>query len=77
MDSEQTERLVDSEQCERLLDSEQSLPNKEWHTFIDDERDQLQSDAGQYIYLNAGFRLKSSCIPPVDTVPRGGQIKML
>ena len=28
----------------------------------------------KYIHLEAGIRLRSPCIPPVNTVPRGGQI---
>ena len=28
----------------------------------------------KYIHLNAGIRLKLPCIPPVNTVPHGGQI---
>ena len=35
---------------------------------------QLQSNEANYIHLEA-IRLKSSCIPPVNTVPQGGHIE--
>ena len=40
----------------------------------DDDRSHPQSDTVNCSHLNAGFRLKSSCIPPANTVPHDGQI---
>ena len=45
--------------------------------FTDDEIYQLQTNEANYIDLNAGLWLKSLCIPPVNTVSNGGQIKNL
>ena len=36
----------------------------------------LQSNEANGIPLNAGIRLKSSCIPPINTVPHGGQVRV-
>ena len=45
------------------------------HTFTDNERYQLQSYRVNYIQLNSGIRLKSSCTPAVNTVPLDGRVK--
>ena len=45
--------------------------------FSGNERERLQLDEENYMHWNAGFRFRSLCIPPVDTVPRDGQIKDL
>ena len=43
----------------------------------DDEAYQLESDKADYIYLNAGIRLRWSFISPVNTVAHDGQIESL
>ena len=45
--------------------------------YIDDEQFQLQSNETNDIYLNGGIKIKSSCIPPVSSVPHGGQVQSL
>ena len=37
----------------------------------------IQCSKWNYIWLNAGFRLQSLCLPPVNTVPCGSQIEGL
>ena len=52
--------------------------NKQWRAFMDDERHQLQqSDEANCIHWNARIRLKSSCIPPINTGLHGGSIESL
>ena len=46
-------------------------------TVNNDERSQLESSEANSIHLNAGNRLRSSCIPPDNTVPHGGQTESL
>ena len=58
---------------QRMVNSEQKLQNKQWCTFTNDKRYQLQSN---YLRLNTES-LRSSCIPPVNTVPHGGHIESL
>ena len=61
----------------RLVEFEQTLQNKQQHTVTDDKKYQLQSSEANYTHLNAGFGLKSSSVPPVNTVPQVGQIESL
>ena len=64
----------DRENKQILADFEQNQ-NVWWHMFIDDERWLLQTEEANDICLKAGTRLKSWCIPPVNTAPHGGQIE--
>ena len=36
--------------------------------FVCDRRCQLQSNGANYVHLNAGIKIKSSCIPPVNII---------
>ena len=63
-----------SQRSERPIDSVQNVQSKYWRTFIDNDTYQLKQYCNHW---NAGIRLKSSCIPPVCTVPHGGQIESL
>ena len=47
------------------------------YTFLDDERYQLESNEANYMYLNAGTRLRSSFIPRVNTALAGGMTESL
>ena len=58
---------------EGLVDSTQYLQNKLQSLLTDDEKYWLQSNEASYTYLNAAISLRSLCIPPVSTVPHGGQ----
>ena len=60
---------------ERRVDSEQNRQNKPWHTLTGGERYELQSVETDYINFNAGSRVKSKYIPPVNTVLHGGRSK--
>ena len=46
-------------------------------TFTDGKIYQLQSSEQTYIHWNAGIKLKSSCILPIETVQHSGQIEGL
>ena len=66
------------QQSERLVDSgNKTLKNRFWCTFTGYEGYRLQSREANHIHINTGVRLRSSCIPPVSTVPCGGGIESL
>ena len=53
------------------------IENKQQRTVTNDERSKLLLNEGNYVRLNAGRRLKSSCIPPVNTAPHCDQTENL
>ena len=83
------EKAKAQQQCERLVNSEKKLSNKFWYTFSDGERCRLQLNQANFFHFRAGNKsghrafhlstqyhmvVRSSCIPPVNTVPHDGQI---
>ena len=64
-----TEKAKAQQQCERLVNSEQNFTIN-----CDGERCRLQLNQANFFHFRARNRLRSSCIPPVNTVPHGGQI---
>ena len=63
------EKAKAQQQCERLVNSEQNFTIN-----CDGERCQLQLNQANFFHFRARNRLRSSCIPPVNAVPHGGQI---
>ena len=63
------------EQSERVVNSEQNLHNKQWHTFIDGQSDQLQSsETVKFPSFERCIRTQIVSVPPVNTIPRGCHI---
>ena len=48
-----------------------------WWPFTDDEKHQRQTSEESHYHVNAGIRLRSSCVSPVNAVPRGSQMESL
>ena len=63
------EKAKAQQQCERLVNSEQNFTIN-----CDGERCQLQLNQANFFHFRARNRFRSSCIPPVNAVPHGGQI---
>ena len=51
------------------MDSEQSIQNELWRTLIGGVRCYLLSIEANCAHFNAGIRLRSLCMPPVNTAP--------